>query len=303
MPCEITMNRNHAAILFVALLASQAAAGLNTPAVAEPTAQVGSDVVRSGAADAKAMLERAVAYLQKHSAERAFAAFNNQKGSFYRDDLYTFVVGTEDGIMHAHGGAPEGLVGSDVRDLRDATGKAIIRDMLAVAKRPDGGTVDYVWLNRVTNRVEDKTTLVRQVGKYMLGVGYYTPRSTAAQAEEMLRLAVAHARKLPQAALAAFNDPQGPFVSDDLYVFAVSLDDARFLAVGADPALVGTDAGAMRDAAGRPIVADMISLARTKGSGVVDYVGRNPVTRKVENKHSFIERIDNYLLGVGYYTR
>jgi cytochrome c len=92
-------------------------------------------------------------------------------------------------------------------------------------------------------------------------------------------------------------------VHDDLYVFAVSLDDARFLAMGANPALVGTDAGVMKDAAGKPIIAEMIALARTKGSGTVDYVWRNPLTNKVENKHSLIERIDNYLIGVGYYTR
>jgi cytochrome c len=298
------MKRNRATFLVVTLLALLIAADVNATAVAEPEVQLATEGVRSSAKDAKAMLERAAAYLQSHSAERAFAAFNNQKGSFYRDDLYTFVVGIDDGIMHAHGGAPEGLVGADVRDLRDVTGKPIIRDMLAViAKQPDGGTVDYVWLNRVTNRVEDKTTLVRQVGRYLVGVGYYVPRSTAEQAQEMLRLAITHARKVPQTAFAAFNDPHGPFVDGDLYVFAVNLDNARFLAMGANPALVGTDAGAMRDAAGKPIIADMIALARTKGSGVVDYVWRNPLTNKIENKHSFIERIDNYLIGVGYYTR
>lgn len=297
------MRITRTAILVLPLLTGLLAAGLGGTAAAASTAAVAGTVARSGTKDAKAMLDLAATYLIDHSAERAFAAFNNQKGRFYRNDLYTFVVGIDDGIMHAHGGAPEGLVGSDVRELRDAAGKRIIDEMLSVATQPEGGSVNYVWLNRVTNRVEDKTTLVRRVGKYLIGVGYYVPRSSAEQAEALLRVAVGEARKSPQAAFAAFNDPKGPYVRQDLYVFAVGLDDARFAAMGVNPALVGTDVGAMRDAAGKPIIAEMIALARSNGSGVVDYVWRNPTTNKVENKHSRIERVDNYLIGVGYYTR
>jgi cytochrome c len=298
------MRVNRTAILAVPILAfGLLSAGLNSKAAAAPVNQVAIADARSGAKDAKAMLDHAVSYLNDNSPERAFAAFNNQKGSFYRNDLYTFVVGIEDGIMHAHGGAPEAIVGADVRELRDAAGKPIIKEMLAAANQPDGGTVNYVWLNRVTNRIEDKTSLVRKVGKYMVGVGYYVPRSSAQQAEALLDIAVAEARKSPKAAFAAFNDPKGPYVREDLYVFAVSLDDARFVAMGVNPTLVGTDVGAMKDAAGKPIIAEMIALARNKGSGTVDYVWRNPVTNKIENKHSRIERLDNYLIGVGYYTR
>jgi cytochrome c len=286
-----------AAALFAAPLMASVPAGAADPASQEPATHA-----RSGPREAKAMLEDATNYLRDNTPERAFAAFNNQKGSFYHNDLYVFVVGIDDGIMHAFGGAPEGLVGSNVLDLHDATGKPIIREMLDVTSKTGAGTVKYVWLNRVTNRIEDKTTLLRRVGSNLVGVGYYRPRSTAEQAASMLRVAVAEVGKSPQAAFTAFNDPKGPFVRDDLYVFAVGLDDARFAAMGVNPALVGTDVGAMKDAAGKPIIQDMIALARSKGSGTVDYVWRNPVTNKVENKHSRIERVGNYLIGVGYYT-
>jgi apolipoprotein N-acyltransferase len=43
------------------------------------------------------------------------------------------------------------------------------------------------------------------------------------------------------------------------------------------------------------------SLLWKAGTGVVDYVWRNPVTNAVERKRSFIQRVDNSLLGVGYY--
>ena len=44
-------------------------------------------------------------------------------------------------------------------------------------------------------------------------------------------------------------------------------------------------------------------LARKQGSGSVDYVWRNPATNAVEQKHTLIQRVDDVLLGVGYYTR
>jgi len=44
-------------------------------------------------------------------------------------------------------------------------------------------------------------------------------------------------------------------------------------------------------------------VARKQGSGSVDYVWRNPATNAVEQKHTLIQRVDDVLLGVGYYTR
>jgi cytochrome c len=299
---EPLMKRIHSALLALPLCAGLLFAALDAPA-ADTTPPATAELHRSGARAARAMLEEAAAYLADNPAERAFAAFNNQKGVFYRQDLYVFVLGMSDGVVHAYGGAPEGLVGANVLDMTDATGRPIFREMLALGQHQGGGALSYVWLNRVSNRVEDKTMLLRKVGDYLIGVGYYLPRSTAAQAESLLKVAIAEVRKSPQAAFAAFDDPHGPFVRDDLYVFAVGLEDARFLAMGVDPALVGTDVALMRDAAGKPVISDMIALARSQGSGVVDYVWRNPVTNRVENKHSRIERVDNLLIGVGYYTR
>lgn len=273
-------------------------------AAAQPVPGKTAIAKRAGAKEARAMLDRAVAQLQQKSPEASFAAFNNPKGQFVRGDLYVFVVGLNDGIMHAHGAALEGLVGMQVMDLRDAAGKALIREMVDVAKAKGSGEVDYVWLNRVTNKVENKTAFVKRVGDNLVAVGYYVPRSSAEQARSFLDVAVAEIAKAgDKAAFAQFNDSKGRFVRNDLYVFAVGLDDGRFYAMGANPGLVGTDVKELRDAAGKPIIQDMIALAREKGSGEYEYVWRNPVTNKVESKHSLVRRADGYLIGVGYYTK
>lgn len=260
-------------------------------------------VKRSSAKEAKELLEQAVARLQKGPVQAAIAEFNNPRGNFIRNDLYVFVVGT-DGMMRAHGGAREGLVGMNVSDLRDASGKPIIRQMLDIAAKSGSGSLDYIWLNRVSNRVENKTTLFRMVGDQLVGVGYYTPRSSAEQAVSLLDKAAADMGKNgAQQAFDHFNDRHGPYHNDDLYVFVVGLEDSRFYAMGATPELVGNNVAELRDAAGKPIIKDMIQLVKDKGEGIYEYVWRNPATNKVEQKHSFVRKVDRYLVGVGYYTR
>lgn len=258
---------------------------------------------RATAKDARAMLARAVAFLKEKPAPVAYKAFSDHHGPWVRGDLYVFVVGL-DGMMYAHGAAPEGLVGMQVMDLRDAAGKPLIREIIEVAKTTGSGTVDYVWLNRINNRVENKTTFVERVGDRVVAVGHYVERSSKEQARAFLDLAIAEVQRSgPQAAFAAFNDRRGVFVRDDLYVFAVGIDDYRFYAMGATPGLTGSDVRELRDAAGKPLIQEMVALVREKGSGEVDYVWRNPANNKVEPKRSFVQKVDGYMIGVGYYIK
>lgn len=295
------------ALLLAGLLGAIAAPpagaqGERSPAVQKPSPTT-LTVPRSSPKQAQALLDKAVAYLQEHPAETAYAAFNNQKGRFVQDDLYVFVFDLDTGIMHAHGGSPEGLVGMNVLDLRDAAGKPLIREMVEVAKTKGSGSVDYVWLNRKTNHIESKTSLLKRVGNNVVAVGYYVPRGAPEEARDLLNRAAAALRANPKEALAAFNNPASRFTHYDLYVFAVGINDGKFYAMGANPGLVGLDVKDLKDAAGKPIIQDMIAIVKEKGAGEYDYVWRNPANNKVEPKHSYIERVDDYLVGVGYYTK
>ena len=260
-------------------------------------------IERTDVEQANALLERAVVYLQKNGPEKSLAAFNQRKGAFVSDEYYVFAVGL-DGILHASGGSSHGLVGLNVLGLHDAAGKPFIRDLLEQARTRDAGVVEYRWLNQVDNRLENKTDRFRKVGNYLICVGYYTPRAYAEQARGMLDKAVALVRKSGgQAAFKTFNDPQGGYVIDDEYVFAIGLKDGKYRASGASPSLVGVDVRELNDAAGKPLFKDMIALATQKGSGTVEYVWRNPATNAVETKHSLIQRVGDVLLGVGYYSK
>jgi cytochrome c len=77
----------------------------------------------------------------------------------------------------------------------------------------------------------------------------------------------------------------------------------HFRAHGASPRLVGSNAQTLTDPNGKPIIREMISIVKAKGQGELDYAWRNPVTNKIEKKHTFVRKVDNFLVGVGYYTR
>lgn len=296
------MKKMPAGLLFLALSSALPAVSVFASAPPASVAAAGA-IERAEAKQAAGLLGDAVAYLQKQGADKAFKAFNNRKGAFVHGANYVYVVGS-DGIMYANGGAPEVLAGANVTDLRDEAGKPFMSELLNQARGSDTGTVEYRWLNRVDNRVENKTVFFRKVGKYIVCVGYYIPRSTVEEAQAMLDNAVALIQKAGAGpAYQSFNDPQGGFTRGDLYVFAIGIDDGKYRAYGASPQMSGTDARELHDAAGKPLVQEMIALAKEKGSGTVDYVWRNPATNAVETKHSMIKRVGDVLVGVGYYSK
>jgi cytochrome c len=263
---------------------------------------VAAQAANSTPREARALFDRAVQYMQANGADKAFAAFNDPRGAFVHKDLYVFVIDRQ-GVYHASGAAPAQLVGLNVLDTRDASGAPLFHNMLEAVSTAGEGKTRYVWLNRTTNRIEPKQTYLRRIGDYVLGVGYYAPRSSPEDAKKMLDSAVSYTRKVGVTkAASAFNDPSGGFARDDLYVFVVDLDSARFVANGMNPALSGTDAGELHDAEGHPLMTDMIALARSSGEGAVEYVWRNPVTNAVEHKRSYIRREGKVLVGVGYYV-
>jgi len=257
-------------------------------------------VKQSTSLEAKVFFEKAVAYMQANGPEKAFAAFNDPRGEFVQGDLYVFALDLQ-GNYFASGANP-GLAGLNVRETRDAAGNPLFKDMIEIARTKGEGTVSYVWLDRLDNRLDHKTSYIKRIGDYFIGVGYYTPRASREQAKALLDRAVAYMQKEgAQKAFSAFSGRNAGFAQDDLYVFAIDMD-GTFHATGNNPeAIVGLNVRETRDAAGNPLFQDMIAVARNKGEGVVEYVWRNPVNNRVENKQSFVRRVDNYILGVGYY--
>ncbi|MEC5216618.1 cytochrome c [Actimicrobium sp. GrIS 1.19] len=124
--------------------------------------------------EAVALVKKAAAYLKENGKEKAFAEFNKPNGPFVDRDLYIFVYSANgDGTNLAHGANPS-LVGKNLIDLRDADGKAIVKNFIEVGNSSAGsGWVDYKWANPVTKAIESKSTYIEKVGDVLIGSGVY----------------------------------------------------------------------------------------------------------------------------------
>ncbi len=105
----------------------------------------------------------------------------------------------------------------------------------------------------------------------------------------------------PEATFKAVTDPSTrEFHDRDLYPFIYDLTGVN-VAHGARPALVGKNLISLKDQDGKHLIRDMIAIATTSGSGWVDYKWPNPITNKIEDKSSYVEKLGDYFVGVGVY--
>jgi hypothetical protein len=122
------------------------------------------------AAEAKALLERAVIVLRADPAA-ATAKFNKGEDGFRDRDLYVFCVGAGDAKTTAH--ADPRILGRDVRDFKDATGKAFGDEIYTTAREGQITSVSYMFPRPGSTEPVAKESYVTRVGGQICGVGYY----------------------------------------------------------------------------------------------------------------------------------
>lgn len=270
------------------------------PAFAQQPPSAVSSKESKEAMRAQEMLDRAVGYYRKNG-KPALAAFS-RAGEFLDGELYVYVIDNK-GLMLASGGPSVTLVGRKILDLKDPEGKSFIREMVDLAKVKGGGSVEYRWFNRQHGAVERKVVFFKQVDDVIVVVGQYIPRATAQEAKKLLLKAVDAVKLEGETSFARFNSLNGGFVQDDLYVFVVNLNTMVMQAHGAMPRLIDNNVKDLKDPDGKPIIQQMVRIARTKGQGELSYKWLNQVTGKKENKTSYLQRTGDYLVAVGYYQR
>lgn len=88
----------------------------------------------------------------------------------------------------------------------------------------------------------------------------------------------------------------------DLYPYIVHVDG--WMAAHFIGSLRGLNFIEHTDMRGRFFFKNMMKVVRTKGRGWANYTFPNPVTKKVEEKSAYIERLDNeYFVAVGVFTK
>ncbi len=119
------------------------------------------------AAEAKAMLEKAVAAVKADKA-KALAMFAKGEGGFKDRDLYPF-CGGPDGNFTAH----PTLTGKSLKELKDKAGKGLGAEMYNVAKEGKISEVSYMWPRPGQTEPVQKVSLFTKAGDQICAVGYY----------------------------------------------------------------------------------------------------------------------------------
>ncbi|WP_261883454.1 cache domain-containing protein [Vibrio pelagius] len=257
-------------------------------------------VVSEAERRAKTLLAKAVIHVQTEGDESVKDFMSDPE--YIDGELYVFALGI-DGQFLASGGSSMVLVGDSVLDTQDVYGNPFFREMITKAVHNGFGEVEYHWTNPTDRMGEPKTTFFERVGDVIVAVGFYPERSSAAEAKRLLARAMTAIVESEQQSLAEFNDAEGSFVEGDLYVFVMDMSSGKLLAHGVSPELVGRSHNEILSPDDKPILTDMLNLARENGRGVYTYRWLNPLSSKVETKHTYYRVIDNKLVGVGYYTK
>jgi signal transduction histidine kinase len=123
----------------------------------------------ASAADAKAMLERAVAAV-KADEVTALAAFSHGAEGFRDRDLYVFCA-RRDGKVDAH--IDPAQIGRNIKDQYDIDGVAFGQEMMAIAAEGQIKAVSYMWPEPGSHVPTAKISFVTRVADQVCGVGYY----------------------------------------------------------------------------------------------------------------------------------
>jgi len=125
------------------------------------------------AAEATAMVDKAVAHIKKVGREKAFADFSSKKAPWVDRDLYIVVYDMKGKVL-AHG-SNEKMIGKDMIDLRDNDGKYFVKERVEMmSKGPTAkGWQDYKFMNPVSRAIEPKSMYLQRYEDLIVGCGIY----------------------------------------------------------------------------------------------------------------------------------
>ncbi len=254
-------------------------------------------------------VEEAVVFAQREGRESALSEFSRQDGTFTRGDLYIWAYDFE-GMNLAHPWHPE-YQGNNKLDLADPDGFHMIEAMRDVAFNGSG----YVWYqyeNPVSGKTEPKIAYVKRVDDtWWLASGIYgndltvpddSPESVQSRLMGRVDEAVQYVKEHgEEKALADFNDPSGPFATNESYIFAFDINGTTF-AMPFHQDRIGRNEKDLTDANGVAIGAEKIMVAKN-GGGFFYYVFDNPAADNTpEFKISYVKPASSTLIiGTGLY--
>ena len=99
---------------------------------------------------------------------------------------------------------------------------------------------------------------------------------------------------------AEVSNKEGQFIDRDLYLVVYGLD-GTVRAHGANGKMVGKNLIDLKDVDGKAFVKERVDLAQSKGTFWQDYKFTNPVSKKIEPKSMYCEKLDDAIVCGGIY--
>jgi signal transduction histidine kinase len=121
--------------------------------------------------EAKALVEKAAAFVKANGKDKALAEISKAKGQFDKGEVYVFAYDMTATVI-AHPKNPK-IIGKNLLEVPDNDGKYFRKDVVQGAKTKGSGWVDYKYLNPNTKKVEPKTTYFLKVDDIILCAGAY----------------------------------------------------------------------------------------------------------------------------------
>jgi cytochrome c len=125
-------------------------------------------------------------------------------------------------------------------------------------------------------------------------------RATPDEAKAMLAKAVAHVKEVgTDKALPEFMAKPGPWVDRDLYLSVYDLSGKTLAHI--NKRMVGKDNINLQDANGKFHVKERLEIVKAKGKGEQEFAFLNPMTKQIEAKLMYFERVGDIIVACGAY--
>ncbi len=135
------------------------------------------------------------------------------------------------------------------------------------------------------------------------GVAWAAENATAKEAEAMVKKGVAYIKANgKEKGYAEINSKSGQFRDRDLYLTVFGFEGVT-RAHAVNEKMVGKTLIDLKDTDGKEFYRERLELAKTKGSFWQDYKFANPVTKKVEPKSAYCERLEDSVVCGGIYKQ
>jgi signal transduction histidine kinase len=242
--------------------------------------------------------------LLERDGEAAFAALRDPTGPFAAKDTYVFVVDL-DGACCVHPAFPN-VEGQDLRDLTDARGRHLIRDMIEVVRTRGEGWVEYMWPKPGESNATQKSTYVKSAtlgGRPVLvGCGVYLPgapsepepagKRSATELMTLVREAAELVERKGEAAYAELRTKGSKWFEGSTYFFVWDMDGNEVFHA-ADPSREGVNRRDLRDILGRPTGKWFLEIGTSpSGEGWLHYMFPEPGHVFPSWKSTFAKRVN-----------